>query len=93
MQMDALLGAILIGIVGGAIGSLFIRANNFINGIRKKLLVTKLQKIIDPLLLVTVTATAFYLTGFMGECYESDNPHDALIAHKVELKQFNCPDG
>jgi H+/Cl- antiporter ClcA len=59
--MDALIAAGIIGIIGGIIGSLFIRVNNRVNLIRKKLLGTyKGRKIIECLVLVIITTTSFF---------------------------------
>ena len=40
--LDCLIGALIIGAVGGFLGGLFIRFNNFVNIVRKKILKTKL---------------------------------------------------
>ena len=40
-QLDCLIGALIIGAVGGFLGGLFIRFNNYVNIVRKKILKTK----------------------------------------------------
>ena len=47
IYLDALMAAGIIGVAGGMIGSLFIRINNFVNVIRKKVLgASKPRKVI-----------------------------------------------
>lgn len=53
-------GAIVLGVSGGLLGALFIIINNNINIFRKKILKTKFLKILESLLLVTLTVTTMY---------------------------------
>ena len=64
VYMDALVAAGVIGIVGGAIGSLFIRVNNRVNLFRKKILTTKFRKILEACFLVLITSTAFFMSAY-----------------------------
>ncbi len=68
IYMDALIAAGVIGVVGGLIGSLFIRINNFVNVIRKKLLGTnKYKKILETCCLVTITVSAFFFSAYIRD--------------------------
>ena len=88
--MDSLFAACVIGILGGAIGSLFIRVNNRLNIIRKKILGTsKPKKILETCILVLITASAFFLSAYFRNCVEKD-PDDPLIKNGIDVKQFNC---
>jgi len=91
--MDALIAAGIIGIIGGIIGSLFIRVNNRVNLIRKKLLGThKGRKIIECLVLVIITTTSFFLSAYFRNCV-AENDTDPIIKQNIEVKTFNCPEG
>lgn len=91
--MDAIVAAGIIGIIGGAIGSLFIRVNNLLNLYRKKLLNTKSKKIFEALLLVVITTTAFYFSSFLSHCTSRNDMTDPIVKNKIEVKTFNCPEG
>ena len=60
--MDCLFGALVIGVIGGLLGSIFIRANNRINAIRKRILKTKNLKILEALVLTAITVTCMYMS-------------------------------
>jgi H+/Cl- antiporter ClcA len=77
--MDALVAAGILGIAGGAVGSLFIRVNNLLNLIRKKVLTTKLRKIFESALLVFLTVTAFFISSLYSSCRDASNPDDPLV--------------
>ena len=63
-----MVGAFILGIVGGIMGALFIRFNYYINMYRKKFLKTKAMKILEGLLLTTLTITVmFCIVGFAHE--------------------------
>jgi hypothetical protein len=64
--MDALIAAGIIGVVGGIVGSLFIRVNNLINVVRKKILGTnKYKKIAETCCLVILTVSAFFFSAYL----------------------------
>lgn len=93
IYMDAIVAAGIIGIIGGAIGSIFIRVNNLLNLYRKKVLNTKFKKILEALLLVIMTTTAFYLSSFFSNCMSKNDEKDPLVKNHIEVKVFNCPEG
>ena len=91
--MDALIAAGIIGIIGGIIGSLFIRVNNRVNLIRKKLLGPhKGRRIIECIILVVITTTSMFLSSYFRNCVV-ENDTDPIIKQHIEVKKFNCPDG
>lgn len=93
VYMDCLFAAGVIGIVGGAIGSLFIRVNNMINLLRKKILTTKLRKIAEALVLTIITVSTFFASAYYRQFCLSDNDvTDSLVTGHIEVKRFNCPD-
>lgn len=51
----------MIGVIGGLLGAMYIRANNKINAVRKSVLKTKNLKIIEGLVLTAVTVSVFYM--------------------------------
>jgi chloride channel 7 len=77
--MDALVAAVIIGIVGGMVGSLFIRVNNMINVYRKKLLNTKFKKILEACILIVITSTAFFLSSYFRNCLSLEDINDPLL--------------
>jgi chloride channel 7 len=93
--MDALVAAVIIGIVGGMVGSLFIRVNNMINIYRKKLLNTKLKKILEACILIVITSTAFFLSSYFRNCLSLEDINDPLLQKDkhIEVIQFHCPEG
>jgi chloride channel 7 len=60
-EIDCLFGALVIGVIGGLLGAIFIRANNRINAIRKRLLNTKSKKVLEALFLTFLTVTFMYM--------------------------------
>jgi H+/Cl- antiporter ClcA len=65
IYLDALMAAGIIGVAGGMIGSLFIRINNFVNVIRKKVLgASKPRKVIEACVLVVLTVTVVYSCSY-----------------------------
>lgn len=91
--MDAIVAAGIIGVLGGTIGSLFIRVNNWLNYYRKKILSTKLRKVVEACFLVTLTASVFFGSSFLSNCRSNTDEDDPLVKMNIEVKQFNCPEG
>lgn len=88
------MAAFIVGIVGGIVGSLFIRVNNRVNICRKKLIGTnKKLKVFEACLLVAITATAFFLSAYYRPCRLANDPTDPLFIKKIHTMQFNCPEG
>ncbi len=60
-----MVGAVILGLLGGLMGGLFIRVNNWVNMQRKRFLKTKTTKILEGLLLTTLTVSVmFCIVGF-----------------------------
>lgn len=59
------MGATILGFFGGLIGALFIRINNRVNIIRKKVLKEKFLKVVEALCLIVATASVMYLTTYL----------------------------
>ena len=53
---------IILGIFGGLLGSFFIYVNGELNVIRKKMLTTKVSKLMETILLTALTATVLFFT-------------------------------
>ena len=88
--LDALFGAFVIGLVGGVMGGLFIRFNNYVNTFRKKILNTKFKKIIEGLVLTTATVSVmFCVLGFFYQ-YSANN---GLYKPTVYEKSYNSSPG
>ncbi len=60
INSSVILGAIIIGIISGLLGPLFINVNTRVNALRGKILTKKWHKIIDCFFFTFVTASAFY---------------------------------
>jgi H+/Cl- antiporter ClcA len=59
--LDVLFAGLIIGVLGGILGSIFIKINNIININRKKVLIKKWHKIAEAVLIAFVTASIFYI--------------------------------
>ena len=73
VYMDCLIAAGVIGIVGGLVGSLFIRVNNMVNLLRKKFLTTKFHKIAEALILTAITVSTFFASAYYRQFCLSDD--------------------
>lgn len=91
-EMDCLFGALAIGVVGGLLGSIFIRANNRVNAIRKRILKTKNLKIIEGLILTALTVTFMYMavTTLFWVAGENDYQNST---NYCDIKNFTMPVG
>ncbi len=68
-----MVGAVILGLLGGLMGGLFIRVNNWFNMQRKRFLKTKTTKILEGLLLTTLTVSVmFCIVGFSYEAAGKD---------------------
>ena len=86
VYIDALIAAGIMGVSGGIIGSLFIRINNQVNIMRKKIVTTKPKKVLEACILVIVSVSVFYASAYFREenavCKIMNDPDDALIKVK-----------
>lgn len=86
-MFDAVI-AIVIGIICGILGALFIFMFAALGAWRKKKITSSLLKVLEVLFFSFVTATLFYwLTALCGTCYEINDKvdYDGYV-------QFTCPD-
>lgn len=60
--MSDIPNSIILGIISGVLGALFIFLNNQANILRKKFLTTKWKKCLECVVLIAITASVFYLT-------------------------------
>ena len=83
---DLLPQAILMGILGGCMGSFFININTRCAAIRKKYLTEKWMKPIETLVFSFITASVFYWVtfGFRDACIPipGTQEHITLVNHK-----------
>jgi hypothetical protein len=64
-------------------GALFIRINNRVNILRKKLLINKVLKVIESIALIILTVTVMYVAVII-KYYSSDNPStDSFVCEEV----------
>jgi chloride channel 7 len=91
--LDSLVAALVIGILGGLLGSLFIVINNKVNILRKKLLTNKVKKVIEACVLVAITVTVFYICSYLRNSCIEGTPDDFLISKGIKTKRFTCPEG
>jgi hypothetical protein len=71
------------GIAGGVLGGGFIRINNWFNMIRKTYLKTKLKKILEGLLLTTITVSLMFI--IVGFSYQSANKRGVYDVKLIEI--------
>jgi H+/Cl- antiporter ClcA len=89
--LDALVGATIIGFVGGIFGSVYIKLNNIVNVYRKKFLITKRRKVIEGLILAGLTCTAMYI--IISIMYVTTNKEVYQNSGKFcMIKNFTMPD-
>jgi len=84
VYLDALMAAGIIGVAGGIIGSLFIRTNNYVNFLRKKVLgASKPRKVIEACVLVVLTVSVVYACAYFRDqdavCKIINDKDDALV--------------
>ena len=66
--------AVILGVGGGCLGSLFINVNTRMAGVRKKLLTKKWMKPIETFIFCFATASAFYwIPYFFNKCETVDS--------------------
>jgi H+/Cl- antiporter ClcA len=69
IYVDTLFASAVIGILGGLVGSIFIRVNTFVNIIRKKILTTNIRRVLEASLLIGITVTCFFVSSlFQDTC-------------------------
>jgi H+/Cl- antiporter ClcA len=90
--LDSVPAAIVIGVLGGIIGALFIRVNNRINYFRKKILNQKWKKVLETVILIILTVSAFWLAAALRQCVPDDED-DFLVKKGIEVKRMICPEG
>eukprot|EP00347_Sterkiella_histriomuscorum_P015757 403355796 len=91
--LDSLFAAVVVGVVGGLLGALFIIINNKVNVLRKKVLTQKWMKVAEAVFLVILTVTVFFVCSqFTNTCIKND-PEDFMIKKGIEVKRFTCPEG
>lgn len=74
------------------IGALFIRVNNKINYYRKKVLNQKWKKVLESVILIFITVSAFWLAACLRDCVV-DSEDDFLIKKDIAVKRLYCPEG
>lgn len=84
---------IILGIMGGLLGALFIYVNYNVNKLRKLHLRTKWHKVIEVIVLVVTTSTFIYYAPMLlrGDCLtEEDKQIEAsFIQYKCEKGEYN----
>ena len=67
-------GPIVLGIVGGLLGALFIQVNKFMSKLRKKIKKSVILRVIDTILFSCVTmSVCFFLSEYFGSCVKKRN--------------------
>ena len=78
-------GAIVLGILGGMLGSLFINVNTRMGRIRKRFVNTKCKKIVETGMFAVITISlAFWLTAGLNKC---KGTKATFTADELELPQ------
>lgn len=67
-----LLAALIIGTMGGILGSTFIKINNTVNIQRKEYLKKKWVKVLEAILIAFLTASIFYV-AVIANYYSKEN--------------------
>jgi hypothetical protein len=80
---------------GGLLGAFFIRINNQVNILRKKILKTKLLKILESVVLVILTVTTMYMcVAIKHKIYYTGDPKEDLgtVCQYYTFKPSDNPD-
>ena len=72
-NIQAMLPAIILGVVGGALGAFFIAVNFRVNAIRKVCLKSKRAKVIETGVWAAVSASVFFIAPYVMSVIKSDN--------------------
>lgn len=79
-------GAIILGVVGGLLGSLFINVNSRMAEFRKKILVRKWMKPIETFLFCFITTTVFYWVPYYFNKCDPTRVNSGVDEQKLEMK-------
>ena len=60
LSIKTIHGCIFIGVLGGLLGSLFIEINSFLGRLRKKIIKSKLAKVVETGLIALLTITVIF---------------------------------
>jgi H+/Cl- antiporter ClcA len=68
--LEDLPASIILGAIGGLLGAGFIFVNQKVGDFRKKVLKTKFLKVLESIILITITATVFFFAPliFNNDC-------------------------
>jgi H+/Cl- antiporter ClcA len=84
---------ILLGVLGGLLGALFIYLNGLVNGYRRQYLRTKWQRVLEVVVLVAATSTFIYYAPMIlyDDCLpEEDKQIEAsFIKYKCKPNEYN----
>lgn len=73
IYVDTLFASAVIGILGGLVGSIFIRVNTAVNIIRKKMLTTNIRRVLEASLLIALTVSCFFVSAlFQDTCIQEE---------------------
>ncbi|CDW84851.1 h(+) cl(-) exchange transporter 7-like [Stylonychia lemnae] len=88
--LDSMVAAIFLGAIGGMLGALFVIINNKLNYYRKKTLTQKWMKVLESVILVSLTVSVFYFASVITNECTPESQDDFMIAKGIEVKQFSC---
>jgi H+/Cl- antiporter ClcA len=92
VKFNHLHGAIMLGIFGGALGSLFINVNTRMTLLRKKYVTKNWVKVVETGFFAVMTVSTYVaFTAFVGQCID-ENP-DWSEEKLSELRHWTCPKG
>mmetsp|Transcript_17794 Transcript_17794/g.30152 ORF Transcript_17794/g.30152 Transcript_17794/m.30152 type:complete len:105 (+) Transcript_17794:1031-1345(+) len=57
---DVTIGAVILGVISGLLGALFISINTKVNAVRAKIWTSKWQKLVDTFIFCFLSSTCFY---------------------------------
>lgn len=90
-DMASFICAVIVGIVGGILGSLFILVNTGLSKLRKKLIRGNRIKVLEAVLFAALTSTTFFWVPYLMKTCNSNlsiSPMD-----KPLLTQYSCKEG
>ena len=92
VKLEHIHGAIVLGVVGGVLGSFFINVNTRMTILRKKYITKNWIRVVETGIFAVLTVSTYTaFTVFMAKCLEI-NP-DTSDEKKDQLRQWTCDEG
>lgn len=89
--LETIPGSIIVGIICGFLGALFIEVNTYLGYARKRFIKTPIAKVIEVCVFSFLTTSAFFWVPAIFSCYEKSD--DFPDSTEELLVSYDCPEG